>query len=159
MEFQHPGILNSCFYPCAFHQSSPGCPAKHERKTQVKGILLKCDTNLSFLSFFKRSMVPVHFQTDHCQLATCTPSSLYALSQQKRLLNMTGYNHSMHHVLNKFASSYIIVGFVIDLKKWTTQSVASPFPPLQWIAMTLHESAAIHSLTLAVYLSMSLKTT
>lgn len=51
-------------------------------------------------------MVPVHFQTDHCQLATCTPSSLYALSQQKRLLNMTGYNHSMHHVLNKFAISY-----------------------------------------------------
>lgn len=41
-------------------------------------------------------------------------------------------------------------------KKKNLNSLTSPFPPLQCIAMMFLGSAAIHSLTLAVYFSMSL---
>lgn len=80
--------------------------------------------------------IPVHSQTGHCRWATCTPSSQSALLKKKKTLHTsdTSCIHKPH---------------------WIPPN-DRPFPPLQWMEITFLESAAIHSLTQAVYRSISL---
>ncbi len=130
-EFQHPGTSNSYFYQSFSPQSSPNSPVRWFKEKRT-----------SFLD--EKGSKCKHGWADY----TCA---------------LSNWSLSMSHVhtivpvrpIEKNKPLHTSDTSCIHKPHWIPPN-NRPFPPLQWMEITFLESAAIHSLTQAVYRSISL---